>query len=298
MSRKIGHPDPAYSVGFRGDVHCGAISSKRLDKFTRDLVSLNGPSVVAQVQVGDIVDSGAAGDATAIPFLAGLTNAPLRAVPGNHDTYGNRTIAQWASALGLLATPWTWDLSFVRIIGVGDVDNTNAGSPSNNLYLPQSHLDYLDAALAAAGSTPCWVVTHAPLQNTVTGPTSGDNPQWSSAETAFFAHGPTYNSADDSAIRTILGNHSNAKAYFCGHTHSDINAPGFFTTLSLGGHSVAHVNCSALYYTGRTQEWNDPLRSIVATWTPTGTELRIWDHGSHTYVGVGIGGPRVTTIAY
>jgi hypothetical protein len=303
MARGYVIPDSSKTVHFVGDVHAGAISQQRLDKVTRDLNSLNVPAVAARIQVGDSCDNGTGTqDALAAAFYAGLTTPVARTVPGNHDTYGLRTIAQWAASLGVTVTPWTYDLGFVRLIGVGDMDATNSNSALNNIFLPQAHLDYLDAALSSAGQTPCWVVCHAPLANTVLGSSSADNQQNSSSGGGFFAaHAPTA-SSDDTAIRTILGNHSNAKAWICGHTHSDVNTPGFITTLSLGGHNVAHINCSSIYYTGAgTIDMTDRMCSVYVTQKTDGTglEVRVRDHGAGAWIGVGVGSSqRVTTVTY
>lgn len=290
-------PDESRTIHFLGDIHCRPAPEiqTRLDKVTFDLNSRQVPTPAAHIQVGDTVDNG--GDATQDPiaqtFFASVTDATWRALPGNHDVYQNsRTIAQWAASIGspAMETPWTWDFSWVRVIGVGSFDGANGDQP----YLPQTQLDYLDSALSGT-TKDCWVVSHAPLKDTVLGPTSGDGQQWSSAESFFWTHGPLSNSADDSAIRTILGNHSNAKAWICGHTHSAIDAPGFFTTLSLGGHNVAHINTSAIYYIGRTVEIYDPIRSLYVTKTSTGLDIRIRNHGARSWDS--LNGSRVTSIS-
>jgi 3',5'-cyclic AMP phosphodiesterase CpdA len=300
MRQPIFPSDLAKTVHFVGDLHFGALSVARQNKLANDLLRGTVPKPICRIQVGDNVNDGSS-DAAAQAFYAQFTDAPLRVIPGNHDTNGVRSTAQWAAVMAAYLEggvyPWTKDLGFVRLIAVGDfnVGVTLGSDPTTDRpYLPQAHLDYLDAALAAANGQDCWILSHAPLYNTVLGLTTGDNPQWISTEPFFFAHAPTPTSADSSAITSVLAAHPNAKAWFCGHTHSSIQAPGFLSTLTIGGRSFAHVNVSAIYYVARTLEWIDPIRTLYVTKTSTGLEIRIRDHGQGCWVG--INGVRVPTM--
>lgn len=257
-----------------GDTHFGAITSARSNKVLDDLSHELVPTPACHIQVGDTTDNGTSGeDTTALAWLNQL-DADWYAVCGNHDIWRDgRTVAAWASAYGYASKNYTVELDFAKLIMVGP---DSMGYPPNQaqITLASGTLDFLEDELASA-KRDCIVVCHAPLRDTVVGDTSL---VWSSAETEFYVH-------PDTDIRAILGASRRAKVWVSGHTHSPITTSGFVTTAQCGNRNVVAVNASALYYTGRSLQWNDPLVSLYMNYFPTHVEVRFRDHGAGSWHG-------------
>lgn len=281
---------PSKTVNVIGDIHYGAVDTRRPARVLADLTDGNLPDLAARVQIGDFTDDNTSGqDALALAYIAqlnALDGPDVDLIAGNHDLYSSRTRAQWATAYGITALR-TRDLSFARLIFLSPQDNT--------LRLVADDLAWLDDQLTGT-ALDCWVFYHAPLYQTVQGPITGPNGVWSSAEDGFHVLGPT-DALHGSEITDILAAHSNAKAWISGHTHSPIDAPGFVTEKTLGGKTVACVNTSAIFYTGRSVDIYDPIRSIFLTSTDDGIDVRVRDHGKGAWASFGPDRGRVQSVA-
>lgn len=267
-----------------GDIHAGAISQSRLDIAAADIApSYNVPAPTMHVQVGDSTDAGtAAQDTTALGWLNSLPK-PWITILGNHDVWnGVRTHSQWATATGMPAKDYVYDVGEIRLIVVSP-DQWSQATPATVFNQPT--LDWLDAQLAAADRN-CLIFSHAPLFTTVVGPTTGTDPQWSSDETFF-------HSEPDATIRSILNTRTRAKAWISGHTHSPTYATGFAKTENVGSRSIFALNCSALWYTGRTAEASDQIKSFYLSCYSDRLEVRTRNHGAHSWED--IGGSRVVS---
>jgi hypothetical protein len=211
-----------------------------------------------------------------------LGGSPWYTALGNHDIQNDvRTAAAWAAAYSLQSQNYTVDLGFVKLIVVGP-DSMISGT----MLLSAATLTFLSNALANAGK-PCFIISHAPLYNTVVGSTTGADGVYSSTENFFHAK-------PDTDIRAILNAQPNAKAWISGHTHSPIDTPGLIKTESVGTRSIVSINCSATFYTGRTLEWYDPLITLFLTHTGSNLEIRVRNHGAGVWDTVG--GSRVVTM--
>ena len=282
MARARLKPRADRTVHFITDPHFGAIATARSAKALADIGHSTVPVPVCHVVGGDIIENGLASeDTTALAWLNQLP-APYHVACGNHDVYLNaRTVAAWEAAYGV-ARNRTVDLGFIQLVFVAPDSDTRT--------LTQATLDWLDATLAAATKN-CWGVCHYPLANTHVGDTGGATPQWSSAE-ANFQIGP------DADLRAIANARTRLKAWLSGHTHTEPSVSGVnFTKLeNVGTRTIACVNGSSLYYTGRSASVFDPIRSFYLTDVGTGVEIRPRNHGAASWGS--IGADRVTTLAY
>lgn len=271
-------------------MHAGAISGTRLATVKSDLYTL-GIVPAARVQIGDATDHGTTSeDTTFKTWWDGLPAAPVRAlVCGNHDIFptrfsgGNRTAAQWATAYGLSSQNYTVDLGFVRLIIVGQ-STYPASDAGEEMTWSSSDVTFLDDALTAAGSQDCWILSHAPLYNTVLG----------NGATEYLSTDADFSAQVDADIRAVLAAHSNAKAWISGHTHSPLSATGLLTTQTIGSHTMAFINVSSIYYTGKTVDAGDTMSSFYITKVSGAIEVRVRDHGSGAWTTVG--GNLVTTL--
>lgn len=270
-----------------GDIHAGAINATatRRDKAGADLLSVMMPSVVAHVQTGDFTESGTgAHDTIALDWMAGISDAPWYNVVGNHDIWGNiRSADAAAAAFGMPGKNYTADLGFAKLIVVGP-DNLN-GADNTTITLSAATLSWLNAELVAAGSTPCLIACHAPLFETV-GVGQGAA-EYRSDENGFYVQPKT-------TIATLLADNPNAKAWLAGHTHSPINSPGFVTPVTVGGHVIASINSSSIYFQGRTIETHEPMHSVFVTYLGPTIEVRYRNHGAGIWDAAN--GVRVATV--
>jgi hypothetical protein len=282
-------PDPARTVHIVGDVHAGAIHADRLTIVQRDLAKATLPTPIARVQIGDATEYGnTTQDTTFFAWWRSLS-APLHVVAGNHDILpsrhggGNRSGATWATAYGVSSPNYVVDLPGLRLIAIGQATYP-ASDAGEEMTYDNTALAYLDARLADADRD-CWIVCHAPLYNTVLGDSS----------TMYLSTDPDFSAQVDADILAILASRSRAKAWISGHTHSPLEAADLLCTRSIGGRSVAMINASAIYYTGKSIDRHDPLCSLYLTQVAGGIEVRCRDHGAGAWTCVN--GQRVTTLA-
>jgi hypothetical protein len=283
-----------------GDLHFGATTTLRTNAVAADLP--NCPTPVARVAIGDITNTGiGAEDALALPWLAGLSPAvPTYGLVGNHDIYLNvRTVAQWCAAysayiVGGVAS-YTVDLSFARLIFLSPdalfypATGPGGALDSVTIQLSAATLTYLGAQCAGTAQD-CIIFCHAPLNNTVLG---GAN-YYQSTDGGFYVVGP--NGTDDTEVRAVLAAHNNARMWICGHTHSDITCAGFVKTLNLSGKTLVHLNLSAIYFTTKVVDVNNPLFSLFMDYQP-GVSVQVFfrNHRAQTYEELG-GAPTVVAL--
>jgi hypothetical protein len=265
-----------------GDAHAGVSGlpvyphTERRNKITADVAQL--PRPLARIQVGDMTNDGlTTQDVYALDFLNSLSGKTYTTL-GNHDIMNDaRTVAAWEKVYGLVSKNYTVDLGFVKLIFVGP-DNLALG----RITLSAATRTFLTDELANAGKH-CFVISHAPLYNTVLGGTEG----FASTEGGMYVY-------PDLEIRAILGAQPNAKAWIAGHTHSPINMPGLIKSESVGTRSIICINCSATFYTGRSFQNYDPIITLFLTHTGSNLEIRFRNHGAGVWDSVG--GSRVITM--
>jgi 3',5'-cyclic AMP phosphodiesterase CpdA len=263
-------PPPESTVHLIGDVHIGGISPHRCQIVLDDLDKEMVPTTVAHIQLGDMTDLGTPEqDALALEWLKQL-DAPWYNVLGNHDNFW-RDASEWAAVYGWPSQNYTADLGFAKLIAVGP------GEPSwgKLLRLSEETLRWLDQELTAAHGTDCIIACHAPLAETVLG---DDDIHYTSRMPEFQIH-------DNEAILEVLAAHPNAKAWISGHTHSPIEVPDLITTKVVGGHKLAAINTSALYYVGKRITWTAPLITLYLTWLGDRAEVRFRNHGAGVWDG-------------
>jgi hypothetical protein len=289
--------DAYRTIHFIGDLHLGGNANgvSPEDKaaiLENDLLNGDLPRVAARIQLGDGVDNAAPSEDRALrEFFSRLAagGAPVdRMLPGNHDLMvsANGTLRgaeSWAASVGppAVPVPWTLDLDFCRIVGIGQSDHANNDW---TICASAKDLDYLDRAVGST-SKPVVVCCHAPLYDTVMGPGENGQPQFLTTENLFWCHTPDVNGADDQAIRDVIGSHRNVIAWAAGHTHSDAHAPGFFKPMTVGCSTLVHASASAIYYVGRTPHRDHPVRSVYLTILDDALEFRIRDHGKAGWIG-------------
>lgn len=272
-----------------GDTHFGArapeipqFDRRRQQIVERDLAKLAVPAY--RLQLGDLTDNAyATDDATGVAWMQSLGGTPLYTV-GNHDMYGGRTAAAAAAAWGAPGKDYVQDLGYAKLIVLGP-DELHPGNSTGVRYSTTA-LNFLDAALTAAGSTPCLIAAHAPLRNTV-GFGAGTD-QYRSTDQYFYAADDASYSVD-TGIRAVLAAHNNAKAWISGHTHSPVTSPRIVYGETIGSHTLVHVNTSCLAYTGKVKtDWFSRLVTFYLTVADNRITVRFRDHGAGQWVG---GGP-------
>lgn len=273
-------PDPARTLHLIGDIHVGLINQTRRDTVLGDVVTLFTP--YRHMQIGDQTDNGTAAQDTIARAWLDRLPAAWYATLGNHDIDNNvRTPAQWAVAYGMPGQNYTVDLGFVQLIVVAPDSLTTVGVKETELSA--ATVTYLDTQLAAA-SKDCWICCHAPLKNTALSSASA----YGSDESFFYSY-------VDADIRAVLAARSRAKAWISGHTHSPITASGFVKLETVGGRTIACINCSSIYYTDRNDHSVGSMATLYLTSVAGGIEIRARDHGLAQWVA--IGGAFVTTVA-
>ena len=256
-----------------GDLHAGAISRERLEAVLDDVRAL--PTPALHLQIGDATEHGTrAQDEIAREWLSQLPGRH-RPVLGNHDILrGGRSVAAWARAYGLDSQNYVVDLPFVRLIAVGP-DGDGEGRRSG--LLSPATLSWLTRQLARSPRA-CWIACHWPLRDTV-----GGDPRRN-----FTSRMRSFHVKPDAELRALLAGQPNARAWFSGHTHSPLSAPGLVTRVRLGrGHSIVAVNFSALVGVGKRRDPADPLRSAYLTRRSGGIEVRFRDHRDGRWMRVG-----------
>lgn len=302
MSRASVLKPPTYNlINFIGDTHFGDISTGKSDKMAADLTHPLVPRPRLHFQVGDLADDGSSSSqrTTALAWMNGL-DTPWKCAIGNHDIVGNAIAPNTvAAAYGMSAATYTYDVEFARLIVLGPVPFWDLGSLPAAIGVSQTTLDYLTARLNdAPAGLPCLIVCHAPLSGTVAG---GSTVGYPSTGAEYHVTGP--NLTDDSEVRAVLNAHSNAKAWICGHTHTQLDTAGLFTTVNVGSRSIAHINCSSPHYTGGLssppptdaykKQWG-AITSLYVNVYSDHLDVRVRDHGAGVWTGPN--GVRTTTL--
>lgn len=277
MGNRIFNPPADRTIRFIGDTHIGLNPSHRYTKVLQE-VQRCPVGVACTVHIGDLTENGAAGEVPVAQAWWANFPTPKTLINGDHDLLQS-TLPQWETQYGVTEFG-TYDLPFVRFI-------------RTTYTWSQARVDAIQAAAQAVPSTPCIVLSHRPLRDTVlagTAPHDG----FTTGTPYTFAVGAT----EDSIMRTMLGATPNIVAIISGHTHSWMDAPGFAALTTVGSRQVAAINCSSITYVGGTTEYQaDPLRCIFLTLKPDNKtiEVRYRDYGA-SGVWLAPGGSRVTTL--
>jgi 3',5'-cyclic AMP phosphodiesterase CpdA len=247
-----------------GDLHAGAITSRRIEAVSRDIERLGTPAL--HLQIGDATEDGtAAQDRIALRFLERLP-APWFTALGNHDILRNeRSAAGWARAYGQSGHNFSVDLDFARVILIGP-DRTEPGRAAGRLS--SETLAFLDEQLSD-GAGDCWIACHWPLFRTVMG----------DPRLHFTSAMPAFHAKPDRRIREILARHRNARVWLSGHTHSPLSAPGLIKRARLAPQrTILAINTSALVGIGKRRDPRAPLCSLYLTHRRDRIEVRARDH--------------------
>lgn len=253
-------PVPQNSILFYGDLHSGRNANipSRLSQARTDLLSLD---LDILVQVGDMTEDGiTAQDTTAINNITGL--APVvRTIVGNHDLESERTGAAAQAAWGFNGLNWTYDYGPILLIGISPDAHTGPGGNGSDptITFSQTTIDWLDNELSVA-TKECWIVAHPPLTGVI-----GGLGEWAAQPYQ--------------TIESMLDTHSNAIAWFSGHTHTDFDHSQIAVVKNLGSNNIINANASAIGYVNPVDDpVNDPVRSLLATYREGGVDLRVRDN--------------------
>jgi hypothetical protein len=279
-------PDRTFSV--IGDVHVGYTTrtgiDARLDAAFTDLATLNHLHF-HRLYVGDLVDrvdsSGTTPGANDTEFLARAAaldpdRADWTACVGNHDTNGERTADQWAAVYGYADQNFVTDFGWCRLIVIGL--DTVAGGGANPVTLSTATVTWLDQQLAADGRDAI-ILCHSPLERTVYTMRPGG-----AATGGLSSINPNFMTQPSTDVQAVLDKHSNARAWICGHTHSQYEAVGCFDRHWLGSRHIAHINAGSLAWTDEALTGEtDPLRSLFLTVLDDRIDVHIRNHRTQAW---------------
>ena len=180
------------------------------------------PAVDAVIFSGDLTDTGGEGEFAALRAILDNLDAPVFAVPGNHDRRDTLRAAFADTGFHDPATPFCAGVVErfpLRLIGL---DSSVPGHPHGELGAAQ--LDWLADKLDARPDTPTLVFVHHPPF--VTG----------------IRHMDVQNLSDGAALLALLRRHPQVLHLACGHVHRAIEAQVGGVAVSIGpspAHSVA-----------------------------------------------------------
>jgi hypothetical protein len=167
------------------------------------------------------------------------------------------------------ARDYVVDLTFCKLICLGCNDVASPGT------LDATALTFLDTSLTNAGATPCIIVTHFPMHNTVL---SSDAAHYLSSATADWYIYP------ENTLVTTLDAHDNAVAWVSGHVHAPYFAPQFVFTHQHGTHNVHYIAASSIDYYN-IDGASPVVPSVYVCVQPSYIAVKVRDHAKRTYVG-------------
>lgn len=270
-------PHDGITIHAIGDTHVGPVSSNeswRLDAVVRDSAKL--PTPTAVVQLGDGCNNNPATDTAILSHFMGRLGAPWWAVMGNHDIANegvtadpaSATPALWASRLGYPAPSYTVDLPGLRLVMFSPSEQ-----PSNYEAVSPAGLAWLDEAIGGT-TNPVFVCCHFSLHGTHQ---YTDSIPWY-IRTATVP-------GDSSEILDVLAAHPNVQAWISGHLHSLVDSPDLVTAVDLGGHRLAAINASCIWYcqpppSPYPLDARETINTLYVTLLDDRIEVRVRDHGA------------------
>lgn len=218
----------------QADIEALKVATNAGHLMTGDLINWfvdvsGGPSGTAAIQTTEETAYKAWRDA--IKAADGL---PWAEVPGNHDMMGvssdgsgtatsrtPRTAADWAADFGYASANNAWDMGDCRILTVcPDVWSSNTADPSNQYILSTATTDWLDSELSSDGR-PTFIAGHVTLTEQY-----GD------------AGGASVTSANNPAVYSLIGSHSNLIGWLSGHRHNGIGNSTWAKVMNISGRNI------------------------------------------------------------
>ena len=295
MTRSWPTPPRENTLHAIGDVQGASITRLQimLDDLDRDTV----PQSAHRVTLGDCSRDGTDADFDYYHnnFASKITGN-LWAVVGNHDMNTGLTGDQAAARLGMPGKDMVVDMGFAALIILGP--DEDPGGPAARCVYRGTALTFLDQQLTAHAGKPCIVAAHASLRYTVQSP-AGPATSKASNSVPWFALDDSWpNVASDAGIRAVLADHPNSRAWLGGHTHSLITAPDIVKPVTVGGHTLAAINTSAILNPGSQMLPTTGIASPFLTVYDDRIEVRWRNHGAHQWVGSGAALERVSTVMF
>lgn len=296
MTRSWPTPPTENTLHAIGDVQGASVTRLRimLDDLDRDTV----PQTEHRVTLGDCSRTGTPEDFAYFHdnFSSKITGN-LWPVVGNHDMDQGLDGDQAAQALGMASKDYVVDMGFAVLIVLGPDEgyNDNPTGWKGECVYTETALTFLDQQLTAHASELCIVAAHPSLRYTVQSPRG---PATSKATNTVPWFALDSSRLDDAAIRAVLADHPNAKAWLGGHTHSLISAPDIVKAVPVGGHTLASVNTSAILNPGSQLLPTTGIASPFLTVYDDRIEVRWRNHGAHQWVGSGAALERVSTVMF
>lgn len=279
MSRAYPVPlDVERTIHFVGDVHVGSLTLNRQNELRNDLLRPSVPSIAYHIQTGDMIDlPTGTQDADAVALMDSI-GGDWHAVVGNHDMWGSvRTAEDAALAWGMPGANYVLDYGYTVLICVGP---TVLGADNGSMSFD---VEWINTQLGIYSDRLCMIVAHPPLSETVGKNIGINSNQWTSIDPAFHVY-------NDTAMRTMLADNPNSKAWICGHTHSKLSVDHIVMRDQVmpGSHYLAHINTSCINYTTKSgQMWNDQIATPFVTVYDNEVQVRYRDHARGQWVGSG-----------
>lgn len=247
-----------------GDTMLGAAADSRWMLRVLDDIKRFSHCHVAHVNTGDSVDNGFR---TASQYPAYRTwrdslaedGLPILECVGNHDVRSNdppTTAQMWADAMGLTKPNETLEVAGMKFIAPTP-SIWNVGIDTGCTFT-QDDLDWIDQEVTAAGSTPCWLLTHA-----------APHEQLPTADT------PWTPEPRDSLVE-LISSHDNMAGWLSGHRHT--RAFDFsVNTFTMGGKQLFGINGPSAGDL-KDSQWTSWSSSLFVSFAGDSCTVRWRDH--------------------
>jgi len=208
----------------------------------------------AVVVTGDLTDFGSPEEMETVKELLAPIDAPVLAVPGNHDrrpTFRDTFDLPWADQNNL---SWVVDLGPVALVGLDTlVPNqiNDDGTVDHRGLFDQARAEWLDQALAATAPKPTAIAMHHPPF--ITGIGWMDKSGLTNRQT----------------FADVVSKHDHVNRIFCGHMHRPI-------TTMVGG-ALTSTGISTIQQVELNLADSAPIQLIC---DPPGYQLHVFDNGA------------------
>jgi 3',5'-cyclic AMP phosphodiesterase CpdA len=246
-----------------GDLHVGAISSSRLE--TLFGAAARHPEAAFFAIPGDLTDGAQPPQHELLRALIASLPIPFLGTMGNHDFHMG---PDEAARMRFRETLKVESASYVRRFGpVSFVFLSSDGDINGCRVDIRDSLGLLEETLSAAEG-PVIAFCHAPLPGTVAGVPG---------RPCFLSDDPEFGLGAGAEVRSLVSRAGVPLAWFCGHTHTPLDASTLVCSEQVGSTVLHTVNVSCPYFTGRDFDQTEPVALYVCSVTRLALEVSVVD---------------------